>query len=162
MFNKFLALLLTLFSFGSASAESLYVLIPPTSSSKIGCWAEHFQKFDTIVGYSNLGHFFLRASSDNEYIILHPFKKSAKSYGVFESVLAFENKVLKELGFSEYVLRAEHIAVIKKRIGRLKNEEVYIPEPYPFIGGSDKPETYTKGNVWVFMDIVSQMQGLCG
>jgi hypothetical protein len=162
MFSKYLTLFLTLFSFGSASAESLYVLIPPTSSSKIDCWAEHFQKFDTIVGYSNLGHFFLRASSDNQYIVLHPLKKAAKSYGVFESVLAFENTILKEPGFSIYVLRSEHIALIQKRIGPLKNDEVYIPVPYPFIGGSDKPETYSKGNVWVFMNIVSQMQGLCG
>lgn len=158
-------LLMLLFSvlFGSAvSAQSLYVVISPVPASKIGCLAKHFQKYDSIVGYSSLGHFFLRASTDNEYIVLHPFKKAAKSYGVFPNTKTFENKILKDEGFAEYVLRPEHVRKIQERLGPLKKDEIFIPRPYPFLGGSDKPETYGKGNVWVFVDIVAQMQGLCG
>lgn len=161
MLHKIFSFLLSL-SFGStASAQALYTLIQPVPASKIGCWERHFSKYGTIIGYSNLGHFFLRASSDNEYIVLHPFKGAAKSYGKFPDISDFENRVLKDTGFADYVLRSEHVSIIRKRLGPLKNEEVYIPEPYPFIGGSDKPETYATGNVWVFMDIVAQMQGLC-
>lgn len=162
MFRKFLTFLI-LASFGpAASAQALYSLISPVPASRIGCWEQHFSKYDTIVGYSNLGHFFLRASTDNEYIVLHPFKKAAKSYGTFPATSDFENSVLKDSGFSEYVLRPDHVSAIRKRLGLLRKEEIYIPQPYPFVGGSDKPETYGKGNVWIFMDIVAQMQGLCG
>lgn len=160
MLRKFFALFFSL-SVGAASAQALYVLIAPTPATKIGCWAPHFQKYDTIIGYSSLGHFFLRASTDSEYIVLYPLRKAAKSYGLFKTVTAFENEVLKEPGFSSYVLRSDHVAAIRARVGSLKKEEVYIPRPYPFLGGSEKPETYNKGDVWVFMEIVAQLQGLC-
>lgn len=32
-----------------------------------------------------------------------------------------------------------------------------MPVPYPMLGGSGAPETYDKGNVWVFLDIVGQL-----
>ncbi len=146
---------------GTASAQSGYILITPKPTTKLECWHPHYKKFDTIVGYSNLGHFFLRANSNNEYIVLHPFKKAAKSYGVFANIAAFEKDLLKEPGFASFVLRPDHVETIKKRLGPLKINEIFIPTPYPFLGGSEKPETYSKGDVWVFMDIVGQMHGLC-
>ena len=161
MLRKFLTFL-TSASGPAASAQALYSLIPPAPTSRIGCWRQHFPKYDTIVGYSDLGHFFLRASTDNEYIVLYPFKKAAKSYGIFAATQDFEDSVLKEVGLSEYVLRSDHVSAIRNRLGLLEKEDIYIPHPYPFLGGSDKPETYAKGNVWVFMDIVARMQGLCG
>lgn len=145
----------------AAADQPLYVLTVPTPTEEIGCWADHFEKYDTIVGYSVLGHFFLRSSRDNEYAVLHPFKKAAKSYGVFPNAFAFEKAVLRNAGFAEQVLRSDHVAEVRKVVGPIKKEQVFIPKPYPFLGGSDKPETYSKGNVWVFMDIVAQMQGLC-
>lgn len=163
MLRKLRALLTAMLAAISSSgyAQAVYVLTDPVPAAKIGCWARHFPKYDQIVGYSNLGHFFLRASKDNEYIVLHPFKKAAKSYGQHSSNAAFENEVLKDPGFADYVLRPDHVAAIRKRLGPLKAGEIYIPQPYPFIGGSDEPDTYAKGNVWVFADIVAQMQGLC-
>lgn len=138
----------------------LYVLIEPRSAEVLGPWAGCFPKYEEVVGYSSLGHFFMRASELNEYIVLHPFKGSAKSYGVHESIGAFENAVLKEPGFQDYVLRPEHVRAVAKRLGPLSEEQIYIPQPYPFVGGSDAPETYDKGNVWVFSHIVAQMGGL--
>lgn len=141
---------------------ALYVLTKPqATASQLPCWAQHYPKFDTIVGYSVLGHFFLRSKADNEYIVLHPFKRAAKSYGVFASPAEFEEKILKEPGFQEYVLRPDHVSEVRKHVGALKRDQVYIPKPYPFVGGTDAPSSYDKGDVWVFMDIVGQMQGLC-
>jgi hypothetical protein len=36
---------------------------------------------------------------------------------------------------------------------------VDIATPYPFVGGTEAPETYDIGDVWVFLDIVAQFQG---
>ena len=145
--------------FGKAGVP-LYHLIEPRVSEVLGPWAVHFPAYAEVVGYSALGHFFLRNPSANEYAVLHPYKKAAKSYGSFASLAEFEQNLLKEPGFQSYVLEPEHVQEIARRVGSRKSEEIYIPQPYPFLGGSCEPETYEKGNVWVFADIVAQMQNL--
>ncbi len=140
--------------------DKLYILTPPMPTSEIGGWAAHFAKYDQIAGYSIFGHFFLRSEADNDYLVLHPFKKAAKSYGSFPNVVAFEEAILKDPGFSAYVLRPSHAAAVTQLLGPLDEGEIYIPAPYPFQGGTEAPDSYSKGNVWVFMDIVAQMHGL--
>jgi len=137
-----------------------YRIFSSRSSQEIARWAKEFPDFREIVGYSLLGHFFLRNPDSQEYIVLHPFKGAAKSYGVHASVEDFEKNVLNEPGFSLYVLRPDHVSEICNLLGPLEEDEIYIPEPYPFLGGTQAPETYSKGNVWVFMDIVGQRGGL--
>jgi hypothetical protein len=139
-------------------AGSGYTLVE-APAERVSPWDVQFPKYDRIAGYSHLGHFFLRASADNEYIVLHPFKSAAKSYGVFESVAAFQAAILDEPGFADYVLRLPHVAVLRERLGPLGPDEIYIPQPYPFLGGLEEPESYDKGNVWTFIDLVGQMQG---
>ena len=143
-------------------ARELYALVPPASTERLGRWHEAFPAYDEVVGYSALGHFFLRASASQEYAVVYPFKIAAKSYGVFSTVEAFEDNVLKDPGFEEYVLSPEHVASIRQRLGPLKENEIYIPEPYPFLGGSEEPDTYAKGNVWVFANILGEMIELEG
>lgn len=134
----------------------LYRLISPESHEIIGSWAEAFPAYSEVVGYSSLGHFFLHAPSSNEYAVLYPFKAAAKSYGEYGSTPAFEEAVLRDPGFEAYVLCADHVRLIAERVGPLGEDEVYIPQPYPTLGGSEAPETYGKGNVWVFADLVAQ------
>jgi hypothetical protein len=137
-----------------------YQLIEPQSSDSLGPWAQHFPRFSEVVGYSALGHFFLRNPGTNEYIVLHPFKRAAKSYGVHATIDGFESAVLRDASFAEYVLRPEHVETLSKRLGPLESDQIYIPTPYPFLGGSDAPDTYDKGDVWVFANLVGQMHGL--
>ncbi len=130
------------------------LLQPPRPISALGCWEPELPAFTHVVGYSGLGHFFLYNAESGEYAVLHPFRQAYKNYGKFDSVAAFEAAVLKDPGFSAYGLKPEHQAAIRKRLGPLAAEEVYIPNPYPFLGGREEPETYTKGNVWVFAELV--------
>ena len=145
--------------FGKAEVP-LYQLIEPRTSEVLGRWAVHFPTYAEVVGYSALGHFFLRNPGAKEYAVLHPFKKAAKSYGSFSTLAEFEQNLLMEPGFQSYVLAPGHVQEIARRAGPRRPEEIYIPQPYPFLGGSCEPETYDKGNVWVFADIVAQMQSL--
>lgn len=146
--------------FGKSEPTQLYKLVEPQSHEILGPWAPEFPAYREVVGYSSLGHIFLRDPESHDYILLHPFKGAAKSYGKYESVNVFENDVLKDPGFETTVLRPEHVQAIAKRLGPLGEEEVYIPQPYPFLGGSEAPNTYDKENVWVFTHIVGQMGGL--
>jgi hypothetical protein len=140
--------------------NDLYRLIPPAPSEVLSCWTKHFPAYDEVVGYSALGHFFMRRTESGEYIVLHPFKAAAKSYGNFESIAAFERDVLAEEGFGAFVLQAGHVAAIKELLGPLGKDEIYIPNPYPFLGGGEEPESYAKGDAWVFIDMVGQMSGM--
>lgn len=161
MFRRSLVVILGVFGAQASAADHPYTLLAPVASEKLGCWADHYDGFGEIVGYSHLGHFFLRTGEGGEYLVLHPLMQAAKSYGDFPSVETFEAQVLQEPGFMEHVLRPSHVASIRKRLGGLGKDEIYIPTPYPFLGGSGEPESYEKGDMWVFMDIVSQLLDVC-
>jgi hypothetical protein len=126
----------------------------------LGSWERHLAPFTHVVGYSGLGHFFLHDENTGDFAVFHPFKRAYKNYGPFESVAAFRSAVLDDEGFAEYVLRLSHQAQIRERLGELGEEEVYIPQPYPFLGGTDAPDTYATGNVWVFAELVAMSHGL--
>ena len=143
------------------TGDSLYTLVTPQPATRLGCWDGQFAGYDEVLGYSVLGHFFLRNPKTSEYIVLHPLKGAAKSYGEHASIADFRREVLDEPGFQEYVFQPDHVAAIRARIGALGDGQVYIPEPYPFLGGSGEPETYTKGDAWVFANVVANLGGLC-
>ena len=137
-----------------------YSILPsPKPISSLGCWESQLPHFTEVVGYSWLGHFFLKNAQTNEFAVLHPFRQAYKNYGNFKSVVEFELSVLADESFSEYVLKPKHQLAIKALIGELGQEEVYIPTPYPFLGGNEEPETYMKGNVWVFAELVGISHG---
>merc|ERR1719232_1574628 len=41
-------------------------------------------------------------------------------------------------------LKADFFEKVRTHCGELNKEEVYIPVPYPFMGGSGEVETFTK------------------
>lgn len=144
-----------------AAEPPLYQLIQPRSAQVLGpAWARSFPEHSEVVGYSSLGHVFMRKPASREYLVLHPLKGAAKSYGSYRSLAAFERGVLQDPGFAAFVLRPDHVRVVARRLGPLADESVYIPTPYPFLGGSDAPDSYEQGNVWVFVQTVARLSGL--
>ncbi|MEV6769343.1 T6SS immunity protein Tdi1 domain-containing protein [Nocardia sp. NPDC051030] len=123
-------------------------------------WAEHYPQFDTVVGYSDLGHAFLMSSRSGEYGVLDPYSPGVKTYGPFTEITEFIDKVLFDPNVVTYVLQPQHVSEIARRLGPLNPGEVYIATPYPFLGGSESPDAYQKGGVWVFFDLVAQAHGL--
>jgi T6SS immunity protein Tdi1, C-terminal len=138
----------------------LYKLISPEKIDSLGCWEGNTRQFNEVVGYSLLGHVFLFATESNEYAVLHPFKQALKNYGEFENVQNFEAQILKDDGFIEFVFEPVHLKAVIDYVGPLGNDEVYYPCPYPMVGGSCEPYTYSKGNVWVFLELVGQTHGI--
>ncbi|WP_297624243.1 T6SS immunity protein Tdi1 domain-containing protein [Nocardia sp.] len=122
-------------------------------------WAPQFPQFDTVVGYSDLGHAFLMSTRTGEYAVLDPYSPGTKGYGTFAEITAFIDRVLFDPDFLTYVLQPQHVSAIRRRLGPLAEDEVYIATPYPFLGGSEDPGSYHKGGVWVFFDLVAQAHG---
>ncbi|MFI1916268.1 T6SS immunity protein Tdi1 domain-containing protein [Nocardia sp. NPDC020380] len=123
-------------------------------------WAEHYPQFDTVVGYSDLGHAFLMSTRTGEYGVFDPYSPGVKKYGPFTEVTQFVDRVLFEPDVMTYVLQPQHVSEIRRRLGPLAENEVYIATPYPFLGGTETPDTYQIGGVWVFYDLVAQALGL--
>lgn len=137
-----------------------YVLLrEPVPTSALGCWEAELPAFTHVVGFSRLGHFFVCNEESGEFGVCHPFRQAYKNYGAFGSVTEFEARILKDEGFAEHVLRPAHQAAIGKLLGPLAPEEIYIPEPYPFLGGNEEVDTYAKGNFWVFAELVGMSHG---
>ncbi|MCW0368536.1 hypothetical protein NB699_003519 [Xanthomonas sacchari] len=124
-----------------ATNVPLYHLITPESHEVLGPWADAFPAYTVVVGYSSLGHFFLHDPARQDYAVLHPFKAAGKSYGAHASTAAFEAAILRDPGFEAYVLRGDHVRAIAARLGPLKHGQIYIPQPYPTLGGTEAPET---------------------
>lgn len=141
------------------STEPFRLIQPLVLAESMPRWAGQFPQFEAVVGYSELGHVFL-AESGGEFAVLHPFTASAKSYGRFPSIEEFADTVLRDPDFAGYVLLPEHVAEVGALLGPLGDNQVYIPQPYPFLGGSMEPSTYAIGDVWTFLDLVAQMQGI--
>jgi len=158
--KKFLATLFCLIStVSSVNAYETFKAID--TKATIPCWASSFSDYTEVIGYSSLGHIFMKSPVESTYAVLHPFKKGAKSYGVFESTEEFEKQILQEESFQIFVLNLGHVKQIRERLGPLREEEVYIPSPYPFLGGDESIGSYSKGNIWVMLEIVGQFHGLC-
>jgi len=81
---------------------------------------------------------------------------------VFSSTADFEQQILQDPGFVIYVLKPNHVQDIAGKLGALKPQQVYIPQPYPFAGGDESVGSYQKGNLWIMLDIVSQFRTDCG
>ncbi len=134
-------------------------LIPPQRLDRVmPAWAEHYPQYDTVVGYTDLGHAFLMSTRTGEYALLDPYSPGVKPYGPFPDLHAFVDRVLFDPNVITYVLQPTHVAAIRALLGPLADGEVYIATPYPFHGGSESPGAYTKGGVWSFFDLVAQAQ----
>lgn len=57
-----------------ANAAAYQLITPASSQQFMPCWAQHYPQYNQVVGYSALGHVFLRANQSKQYIVLHPYK----------------------------------------------------------------------------------------
>ena len=144
---------------GSAVTNDCFRLIEPTAmATAVPRWAPHFPQFDTVVGYSDLGHVFLANRVTGEHGVLYPYNAAGKNYGEFASTAEFVDTIIRDPYFTSMILLSDHVTKIREILGPLGSEQVYIATPYPFLGGTEEPDTYQIGDIWVFLDIVAQFQ----
>ncbi|WP_209561043.1 DUF1851 domain-containing protein [Frigoribacterium sp. PvP032] len=135
-----------------------YHLLPsPRPVADLPGWVGLHRSYTDVVGYSHLGHVFLHDSREGTFGVLHPFRDAFKDYGRFDSLEHFDAMVLSDEGFDEFVLRRPHLDEVARRTGPLGPDQVYVPVPYPFLGGDESPGSYDRGDVWTFLRIVPQM-----
>ncbi|MFF0491204.1 hypothetical protein ACWDSJ_22370 [Nocardia sp. NPDC003482] len=142
------------------TSDCFRLIEPVPTAEAIPSWARHFAHFDSVVGYSSLGHAFLANLDTGDYAILYPYRAGATGYGPFVSVWEFADQVLTEPRFADFVLRPDHVSEICDRLGPLAAGQVYAAKPYPFQGGNEAPDSYQLADLWTFLDQVAEAHGL--
>jgi hypothetical protein len=118
-------------------------------------WATITGDFDLIKGYTDLGDVFLVNSKTGEIGVLLTMENSFHPMA-YNDWGKFRKEVLENSKFQESVIHSSFMTKVSAHCGELESEQVYIATPYPCLGGSGAPNTYKKGNVWVYLSLSSQ------
>jgi hypothetical protein len=129
----------------------------PQPVTQLGCWRHIVSGFRWIFGYTAWGDFILRNLETGQFAILYAFEPELVPLSYADED-KFIRDYLRASQVQAHLIRPERLAAVEARLGPLRQGEVFIPEPYPMLGGRCEPESYAKGNVWVFMDLVGQLQ----
>ena len=142
------------------SGDVLYRLFAePRASAEAWPWDVALGRYSLILGYTALGDLFVQDPSTGEIAILFTFRAWLSS-SRYDDVREFETEFLSNDGVVREVLREEFVRRVAALAGPLGEEQVYIPVPYPVIGGSGAAETHEPGNLWVFLSLVGQTLGV--
>jgi hypothetical protein len=133
---------------------------PEPVASFMPIWALSVEPYTEVIGYSYFGLIFLREPTTSKIGILQPLRGGLSRLGPYPCVESFRTELLEAPGVINDFLRPHDLKVLAEQVGELADNEIYIPVPYPFIGGSGDLSTYETGDVRVFLDIVGQWWGI--
>lgn len=129
----------------------------PIPRARLDRWEHMTSGFDEVVGYSLLGDVFLRNTQTGQFAVLFTVNPELVPLDFYDRK-SFLEEYLEHPIVQEKVLKADRINQIRERIGGLGQEQVYIPEPYRFLGGDEAVESYSKGNLWNYLELVGAFQ----
>jgi hypothetical protein len=139
-------------------STTFHILAEPMPARAIAPWDAVVGRYSRIIGYTSFGDFFVTDPLTSEHALLLTLEGSVEETG-YDDTEAFVRTFLTVPDVVAHVLRPQLLEALTLRLGPLGTEEVYYPVPYPFLGGSGAPETFEKGNVWVFGSIAGQSRG---
>lgn len=129
---------------------------PVSTSEFMPSWPRVHAPYPLLHGFSRLGHVFLSDDAQQQFCVVYPLQGGSKGYQA-ASLAEFQRTVTDDPDFQAWIFPPSLVRPIVERLGPIDSMEVYMPVPYPMIGGSGAPETYSKGDVWVFLEIVGQL-----
>ena len=129
---------------------------PAETAEMMPTWPRLHEPYPLLHGFSRLGHVIVSDRAQQRFAIVYPLEGGLKGYEA-QSLADFRATVVDDPDFRAYILPSSHLRAIVEHVGPIDAGDVYYPVPYPMLGGSGAPETYSSGDVWVFLDIVGQM-----
>jgi hypothetical protein len=127
----------------------------------LGCWAKHMGRFSQVAGHTSFGDVFLLDPDNGQYAVLCPITGERFPTDCHDRE-TFIKEFLRDPGIIEKFARPADVAELAARLGPLEPEQVYLPAPLPFLGGSMELSTYAKGGLWEFVEMVGLFRGLGG
>jgi hypothetical protein len=77
-----------------------------------------------------------------------------------DSISSFISSFLAHPETLRTVLNERKVSDIEIRLGRLDYDDIFIPVPFPFLGGDCAVASYKKGNFYTYMDLVGGLQDI--
>lgn len=128
-------------------------------SQAMGRWANFVGEFDEVFGYGYLGDVFLRNAASGQCAVLFTVNPEIVALGM-NSITAFIDSFLAHPETRRLILKEEKVAEIESRLGSLDDGEIFIPVPFPFMGGDSSVASYKKGNFFTYMELVGELQDI--
>jgi hypothetical protein len=122
-------------------------------------WVSFVGDFGEVFGYSFLGHVFLRNSSSGQCAVLFTVNPELVPLGM-NSITVFVDSFLAHPEAKRTILQGEKVGDIEARLGPLDEDEIFIPVPFPFMGGDSSIASYKKGNFFTYMELVGRLQDI--
>ncbi|WP_420112918.1 T6SS immunity protein Tdi1 domain-containing protein [Pseudactinotalea sp.] len=129
---------------------------PVSTAEFMPSWPRVHDPYPLLHGFSRLGHVFLSDSAQQQFCVVYPLQGGSKGYPA-GSLAEFQRTVTGDPGFQAWIFPPDLVRPVVDRLGPIDPDQVYMPVPYPMLGGSGAPESYDKGDVWVFLEIVGQL-----
>ena len=123
-------------------------------------WGDVCGPYKVVAGHTYFGDFVLMNPDNGQFALLLPMRAKIFPMNCFTNE-DFENFLSQDDVVDEF-LRSDDVASLVDRLGALEEDEIFIPVPYPFLGGRCELDSYEKGNVWTFAKVVGAMQGVGG
>ena len=136
---------------------SLYLPADEIVSDVAPVWSSIAGRFQKIWGYNSYGDLYLQDPEKKDIAILYTINPELIPTR-YNSIRVFEEEVLSNPEYAEELIQPEKTEVLVKKLGPLDNAEVFIANPYQFLGGDGSPESYSKGDLWVHLDLIGQLQ----
>ena len=134
------------------------LLSQPANVGQSVCrWARIVGDFDELFGYSYLGDVFLRNPYSGQCAVLFTIGPELVPLGV-NSIHDFIACFLAHPEAKRTVLQEQKVVQIEERLGALAEDEIFIPVPFPFLGGDSSVASYKKVDFYDYMELVGGLQ----
>jgi len=124
-------------------------------------WVGIAGHFDELAGYTYLGDVFLRNSKTGQFSILFTIGPELVPLDI-HSFSELEKSFLSHPEAIRTIFQKEELDLIEARLGNLADDEIYIPVPFPFMGGDRSIGSYKRGNLFTYLDLVGGLQDRYG
>lgn len=139
----------------------MYRLLDQSTTVAQACcrWSSLVGDFDEVFGYSFLGDVFLRKTSSGQCAILFTVNPELVPLGM-NSISDFVDSFLAHPETKRTILQEEKIGEIEAGVGPPGEDEIFIPMPFPFLGGDNSIGSYKKGNFFTYLELVGGLQDI--
>ena len=129
----------------------------PQPISVFGDWQLMAGSYDSVLGYSLFGDLFLMNNATGQTSILYVMPPELVDMQFF-GIESFLHDCISHEVIKEDVLCEDKVDRVRANIGELGEGQIYIPEPYPFLGGDLSVESYSKGGLFTFLSLIGNLQ----
>lgn len=129
---------------------------PGDTAQEMSAWPRLGEQFPQVVGFSRFGQVALGDPDRQRFGIFDPDGGALGTFADIPDIPTFTASVLGHPDLTARFMPDDLVRDVVGRLGPVEGSTVYIPAPYRFMGGSGAADTYSTGDVWVYVHLTGQ------